>query len=1084
MSVIGSNILAGASGQGGYFLDNSLRFRSSESAYLSRTFTGTPTTWTFSAWVKRGDLASFQMIIASRGTQTSYLAFNTNSQLVSYLNDTLQFTTTAVFRDPSAWYHIVYKVTSSGASSCYVNGVSVASFTAIANSYIFNSAFTNVIGRYGNLASSYFDGYLTEVNFIDGQALDPTYFGETDAVTGVWKPKKYVGTYGTNGFYLPMKLDNTVEGFNTVTFIGNNTTNKIGGVGFSPDLVWFKNRSGANNHALYDSVRGRALSLISNATNSDITSSAGNDLVSFDTDGFTVGPIQNHTSVNGSGQSIVAWCWDAGNSTVSNSDGSITSSVRANPTYGFSVVSYTGNGSAGATVGHGLGVAPSIVICKNRNVLSHWDTYHASIGSAYRVQLSNTTAQEGPSTVYWNSTNPTTSVFSVGNGLHTNGSGNSIIAYCFAEVSGYSKFGSYTGTGAAGNTVTIGFRPAFVLIKRSDGVSDWRIWDTTRQTGVTVDKVLFPNLSTQELTSASTLLTVSDTGFTVANTTSDPNVSGATYIYMAFKDTREYAFWLDDSGNNNDWQPNGGITTQSSVTDVPTLTSETQGNYAVLNPIAALNGITTASLSNANLRHTGTSGVNRFSFGTFYVSSGKWYWEVTRTTAVTTYSYVGVRGSGSASYYAANGNIAKEGGTPTAYSSYGAGDIVGIAFDADNNTLEFFKNNVSQVELTGLTDELMTPFLYSGSTDVWDINFGQLPFAYTPPTGFKALNTYNLPDSTVADGSKHFDIVTRAGTGSTYSVSSLSFAPDLVWFKSRSTTYDNNLQDRLRGTNQTLASNNTDEEKTRADSVTSFDSNGYTGGSFVGLNASGQTYVDWMWKANGNGVSNTDGTITSTVSANTTAGFSIVTYTGNATAGATIGHGLGVAPSLIITKTRNTSLGNWGVYHASLGATKALNLNNTIAAFTSSLWWNNTAPTSSVFTVSTSNDVNGTSTYVAYCFAEVEGFSKMGSYTGNGSTDGPFVYTGFRPAWVMIKIAVGGTANWLVQDSTRDAYNPAIYLLTPNTSNAEASASAYAVDFAANGFKLRNSTVAWNYSGATFIYLAFAENPFKNSLGR
>jgi hypothetical protein len=212
-----------------------------------------------------------------------------------------------------------------------------------------------------------------------------------------------------------------------------------------------------------------------------------------------------------------------------------------------------------------------------------------------------------------------------------------------------------------------------------------------------------------------------------------------------------------------------------------------------------------------------------------------------------------------------------------------------------------------------------------------------------------------------------------------------------------------------------------------------------------------------------------------------TQGFDIVTYTGTG-ANRTIAHNLGVAPSMIITKTRSTSLGNWGVYHRSLGATQAINLNLTVAAFTSALWWNNTAPTSSVFTLGTSNDVNGASTYVAYLFSVVAGFSRFGSYTGNGSTDGPMIFTGFRPAFVMIKRS-DSTGNWVIQDSSRSPYNAAAETLSANASAAEGS-TGNEIDILSNGFKIRNSGGDRNTNGGTYIFAAFASSPFKNSLAR
>jgi len=247
------------------------------------------------------------------------------------------------------------------------------------------------------------------------------------------------------------------------------------------------------------------------------------------------------------------------------------------------------------------------------------------------------------------------------------------------------------------------------------------------------------------------------------------------------------------------------------------------------------------------------------------------------------------------------------------------------------------------------------------------------------------------------------------------------------------------------------------------------------------LNLSGYTYVAWQWKANGAGVTNTAGSITSTVSANTTSGFSVVTYTGTGST-ATVGHGLGVAPSMLIVKRRN-STGDWGVYHASLSANGAVFLNLTDAYSTPGPW-NNTAPTSSQFTIATGSFLNTNGgTYVAYCFAPIAGYSAVGSYTGNGSADGPFIYTGFRPRYILIKNS-SAVEDWYISDTSRDPYNQSNTALFADLSNAEAVNSARGIDFLSNGFKLRGISSANNASGNTYIYAAFAENPFRNALAR
>jgi hypothetical protein len=265
--------------------------------------------------------------------------------------------------------------------------------------------------------------------------------------------------------------------------------------------------------------------------------------------------------------------------------------------------------------------------------------------------------------------------------------------------------------------------------------------------------------------------------------------------------------------------------------------------------------------------------------------------------------------------------------------------------------------------------------------------------------------------------------------------------------------------------------------------VTSFNSNGFSlgtdGGGFVNFGTN--TYVAWAWDANGTGVSNTAGSITSTVSANTSAGFSVVTYTAPSSGAFTVGHGLGVAPAMIITKSRSNSGYVWGTYHQSLGNTKRIDLNSTAAAVTSTNGaWNNTSPTSTVFSVGLDWAGSGI-TYVAYCFSEVAGYSKFGSYTGNGSADGPFVFTGFRPRYIMYK-RTDSTGNWIVLDSARDTINANDVYLYPNDSASEAS-GAFDTDFLSNGFKLRNTNTSYNTSGGAYIFMAFASNPFKYSLG-
>jgi len=309
-----------------------------------------------------------------------------------------------------------------------------------------------------------------------------------------------------------------------------------------------------------------------------------------------------------------------------------------------------------------------------------------------------------------------------------------------------------------------------------------------------------------------------------------------------------------------------------------------------------------------------------------------------------------------------------------------------------------------------------------------------------------------------------------------------TFQPDLVWIKSRSDTDNHRLVDAVRGATKHLESDNNGAEQTSSN-VTAFTSTGITLSSNGAVNANAETYVSWNWKAGGTGVSNTDGSITSTVSANTTSGFSIVSYTGNGTGGATIGHGLSSALSVVIIKRRNTT-GEWVFGCSSLGFTKFMEMNSTGAVQTNSTRFNDTAPTSSVFSVGTAVDTNTNGgTYVAYCFAEKKGFSKFGKYTGNGSADGTFVYTGMRPAMVIIKRTDSAGTYWSITDNKRDTYNVTYKRLFTNTSDAENTGLNPNLDFYSNGFKLRSTDSSNNASGGTYIYMAFAESPFTTSTG-
>ena len=323
----------------------------------------------------------------------------------------------------------------------------------------------------------------------------------------------------------------------------------------------------------------------------------------------------------------------------------------------------------------------------------------------------------------------------------------------------------------------------------------------------------------------------------------------------------------------------------------------------------------------------------------------------------------------------------------------------------------------------------------------------------------------------------YFNTVLFTGNGSTQSVTGVNFQPDWVWIKDRVEARDHKLTDVVRGVTKALRTNGTTAEETDATGLTSFDTDGFTLGG--GYNRNGNNIASWNWLAdNTSGSSNTQGSITSTVSVNTTSGFSIVSYTGTG-ANATVGHGLGVAPDVIITKNRTSAGSNWVVLHKSIfnSSDTIVALNSTDASYTQGTAnYQGTNPTSSVFYVGTGDNTNkSTNNIISYCFAEKKGFSKFGSYTGNGSTDGTFVYTGFKPAFVIIK-RTDSTGSWVIEDSVRSPSNSSMKVLYANLSNAEETLDPY-FDLLSNGFKIRWTSTFINASGGTYIYMAFAENP-------
>jgi len=574
----------------------------------------------------------------------------------------------------------------------------------------------------------------------------------------------------------------------------------------------------------------------------------------------------------------------------------------------------------------------------------------------------------------------------------------------------------------------------------------------------------------------------------------------------------------DTSGNSNNWTPtNLSVTAgtgNDSLVDSPTnygtdtgVGGEVRGNYCTFNPLAIFGGTNaTKSYGNGNLEMTATSSNNiPTAVGTIAATSGKWYAEVTAGHTTNGIGFVN----------AANLQVVAESsyalGTPvdgwirydnrvfnnsttlqSGLTTIATNNIVQIALDLDNGKFWFGINNTwdSGNPATGTSPTatftasskawlIGTQFRNDGVSVTTTLNAGQRAFAYTAPSGFKALCTQNLPAPLVTKSNTVFDTVLYTGNGGTQTITGLAFSPDFVWYKSRvSGVFNHGLFDIIRGAQNFLASNSTTGEVGSIAGVSAFNSDGFTLGSDAGGNNSAASMVAWAWDAGTSTVSNTAGSVTSQVRANATAGFSVVTYTYPSSGAFSVGHGLGVTPGLIITKHRNRP-SDWYVYHSSATTTsQILNLNTTAAVSTATNFWGSI--TSTVFGGLVGTSGLSGDTDVAYCFAPVVGYSSFGSYTGNGLADGPFVYTGFRPKFVLIK-RTDTAAEWIIWDSSRKAYNFEGPFLLAESSAAEGSDAEY-LDFLSNGFKLRTTNTTLNTG--TSIYIAFAEAPFNYSRAR
>ena len=571
--------------------------------------------------------------------------------------------------------------------------------------------------------------------------------------------------------------------------------------------------------------------------------------------------------------------------------------------------------------------------------------------------------------------------------------------------------------------------------------------------------------------------------------------------YLNFSDnsgTTATTLGKDYSGNGKNFTPSNLSVSagdgNDSKTDTPTL------NKATLNP---LTGFTyNATLSEGNLKMSGSSGFKEISTIAF-AGTSKFYYEVVNTSR-NGWQLVGIFVGQPNNPSNALTNTAVWGFASTQATYFGGSytstsdvpdwtnnDVMGIKYE--NGSLKLYKNGTLATATTSSvpTGDIVFAYIANDNQNAAAFaRFSSNDWTQDSAAGVDAtweLSSANLPDPTIKLPNKHFDTLLYTGNGTSgHAITGLDFQPDFVWIKNRDGTYYHNLSDTVRGITKAMNSNSTDTENTYSN-IQSVQSNGFTVGGSELVNKNNQDLVAWNWNAGGSTVTNTDGSLSAQVRANPTAGFSILTYTGTNNVSETLGHGLGVKPDMIIVKSRDVSGQDWVVYNKNLDggnqpATHILKLNGYAGEQDVNDVWQDTEPTSSVFTVGTEAMVNYTTgnLYVAYCFAGVEGYSKFGKYVGNGSSDGTYVYTGFKPAFVITR-GLHGTS-WYIYDNKRNPVNVVNKEL--NSNNTQSEATFTTMDFNSNGFKIRSSNDAFNYNNYNYIYIAFAESPFKYSRAR
>jgi len=860
------------------------------------------------------------------------------------------------------------------------------------------------------------------------------------------------------------------ENFKTVIYTGNGGTQTIE-VGFKPDLCWIKNREGTTWHNVQDTTRGATHHVYSNANTAQETTSDG--LTAFTSTGFT---LSSGNGFNNDGVGFVAWCWKAkGGTTSSNGVGSITSTVQANTDTGFSIVKYTGTG-ADATVGHGLGATLDLLIVKGLETTNDWSVLHKDGGAGDFLQLNGNSAESGAGSIFGSTfTRPTDTVFTVGNTGETGTNTKDYIAYCFTSISGFSKFGSYTGNGSAnGPIIETGFEVGWLMVKRSDSSANWRIVDNGRSTSNPRQKVLFPNLTNAEFDGSSDAVNFLSNGFEIINNDTSWNASGGTFIYMAFAtDPDTEAPTLASSFNIELYtgtKPNSqnvkGFGFSPSLAWIK-MRDGTEWNQL----IDTVRGATQTIYSNAtNAQYADTGGLTSFDSDGFTIGgstgfnqSGKslvaWTWKANDDEPT-------LFGGDAAAVYKFEDNYNDVTGTYNGSGTSGTSFISGGKF----NKAAAFSGTSSNMD-TGITArnwESWSFWFKPGSSNTGyrvivctnnsgdigqNLEYNGSNSLYVADILGGATNTNASVTIDLRDGDWHHIVITKTAT-------KVRVYVDKVEKLSIANATGSSLQS---GNEWSFGKGNYGD----ANSDFNIDQARYYQGVLE------QEDIDKLY--NETAADNDDLTLGSPketiISANANAGFSIVKYTGNAISGTKVPHGLSSKPDMVIAKGLSGSASSWWVQHSSLAADKVLELNGTAAEATYSSVFNNTAATSTVVTLGSGDTNRSGETQILYCFHDVTGYSKFGSYTGSGSA-GNAQNVGFQPDFLMFR-RYNNSDNWVMVDTRRGEDK---YLLADTTGTEQ---SLDILDFTSTGWTFKGSSM--NNSSDNYIYAAFKKNVASNT---